>query len=91
MKEFICSKCGSIDTYIKENGSQTGLYCGDCGKWIKWLGIEDKRLFEHWQDDIKNNGLIKLTKNDINNLQIAIGNAQAYIDCVKEILGMNIR
>ena len=29
MRSFACSKCGSIDVYIKENGTQTGLYCGD--------------------------------------------------------------
>lgn len=43
MKIFEC-KCGSKDIFIEENGSQKGLYCADCGKWIKWLGKEDLRL-----------------------------------------------
>jgi len=25
---------------------QTGLYCSDCGKWIKWLSKEEIRLYE---------------------------------------------
>ena len=53
MQNFACPKCGSIDVYIKENGTQTGLYCGDCGKWIKWLGKEEKRLVERWIESNK--------------------------------------
>lgn len=45
MKNF-CTKCGSCEMYIQENGTQTGLYCSNCGKWIKWLGKEEKRLAE---------------------------------------------
>ena len=48
MKQFVCTKCGSIDVFIKANGSQTGLYCGDCGKWIKWLPKGEILLAENW-------------------------------------------
>ena len=44
MKIFTCSKCGSTDVFIDENGNHKGLYCGDCGKWIKWLTKEEVRL-----------------------------------------------
>lgn len=44
MKVFKCPKCGSVDVFIEENENQTGLYCGDCGKWIKWLSKDEKRL-----------------------------------------------
>ena len=53
MQNFACTKCGSIDVYIKENGTQTGLYCEDCGKWIKWLSKEEKRLAERWIENNK--------------------------------------
>lgn len=46
MKIFNCKKCNSEDVYIKESGTQKGLYCGDCGKWIQWLGKADLRLAE---------------------------------------------
>ena len=55
MKEFECGKCGSSDVYIKENGSQVGLYCGDCGRWLKWVGKEERRLVERYIKDNKSN------------------------------------
>mgnify|MGYP000630693092 CR=1 FL=1 len=45
MRTFACKKCGSLDVYVKENGTQTGLYCGNCGAWLKWLGKEEKRFY----------------------------------------------
>lgn len=44
---FDCPKCDSKNTFIKKNGNQTGLYCGDCGKWIKWLSKNEIVAFEH--------------------------------------------
>ena len=46
MKTFTCNKCNSTDLFTKEKGTSIGLYCSDCGKWIKWLGKEEQRLFE---------------------------------------------
>lgn len=54
MTNFSCKKCGSVDLFIKENGVQTGLYCSDCGSWIKWLGKNDKRLAEKQIEETKN-------------------------------------
>lgn len=36
-------KCGSGNfvIMIKRNSAQKGLYCSDCGKWIKWLGKDE--------------------------------------------------
>ena len=42
MENYGCPHCGSIDVFTKEKGTQTGLYCGDCGKWIKWVGKDEK-------------------------------------------------
>ena len=52
MKNFECPKCSSKDTFIKPNGNQTGLYCADCGKWIKWLTKEEIRLYELQQKEV---------------------------------------
>lgn len=46
MKKFECSKCHSKDIFIKKSGNNTGLYCGDCGKWITWLNKDQIRLAE---------------------------------------------
>lgn len=40
-----CNKCGIVKGFIEEKGNQTGLYCNKCGKWIKWLTKDEKRLF----------------------------------------------
>lgn len=36
-----CNKCGCEEFYIKESGTQTGLYCKKCNKWIKWLSKKE--------------------------------------------------
>ncbi len=47
MNQKSCKKCGSISLYTKSKGNQTGLYCSDCGAWIKWLNKDEIRAFEH--------------------------------------------
>lgn len=42
-----CNKCGIVNGFIEEKGTQTGLYCNKCGKWIKWLTKDEARLFKH--------------------------------------------
>lgn len=46
LKIFECSKCKSKDVFIKKSGNNTGLYCGDCGAWIKWLNKTEIRLVQ---------------------------------------------
>lgn len=36
-KDFGCPKCGSMDVFIEERGSQNGLYCSEGCGWIKWI------------------------------------------------------
>lgn len=64
MKEFVCNKCGSVDMTISEKGGQVGLYCGDCGKWQKWLNKDEKRLAEQWIENIKTKTQVKPVKKD---------------------------
>jgi ribosomal protein L37AE/L43A len=47
MKEYRCPKCNSKNLFIKKVGNNTGLYCGDCGAWIKWVGKNELRAFEY--------------------------------------------
>ena len=42
-----CKKCGSVSLHTEIKGSNIGLYCDDCGAWVKWLGKEELRAFEH--------------------------------------------
>lgn len=47
MAEFRCKHCGSLNLELEEKGNQTGLYCCDCGKWLKWVTKEEKRVFNN--------------------------------------------
>ena len=47
MYQNCCKKCGSISLHTETKGSATGLYCNDCGAWVKWLGKDEKRAFEY--------------------------------------------
>ena len=40
-----CNKCGCEEFCIKESGTQTGLYCKKCNKWIKWLSKKEATDF----------------------------------------------
>lgn len=53
MKIFSCRKCSSAELFIKEGGTQCGLYCTDCGAWQKWLNKDEKRLAENWIEEMK--------------------------------------
>lgn len=57
MYQNCCKKCGSILLHTEKKGNNTGLYCDDCGAWIKWLGKDELRAFEYIQ---KNQVLIQM-------------------------------
>lgn len=64
MKQYKC-KCGGTEFFTKESGSTTGLYCKKCGKWIKWLGKDELRLFEHEQSLKIEESKRKYTKDEV--------------------------
>lgn len=43
--KYIC-KCGSDRMFVKSSGNHIGLYCKECGKWIKWLSKDESRVFD---------------------------------------------
>ncbi|GFI31378.1 hypothetical protein IMSAGC013_02773 [Lachnospiraceae bacterium] len=57
MYQNCCKKCGSISLHTEVKGNNTGLYCDDCGAWVKWLGKDELRAFEHSQ---KNKLLVQM-------------------------------
>jgi len=55
--EYKCV-CGFEEFHTKQNtkinnGIQTGLYCSSCGRWIKWMGKEEFRLYEKYLEFIE--------------------------------------
>lgn len=49
MYQNSCKKCGCTTLYIENKGNNVGLYCSDCGAWIKWLGKDELRAYEYSQ------------------------------------------
>ena len=47
MYQNCCKKCGSVSLHTEVKVNNTGLYCDDCGAWIKWLGKDELRAFEY--------------------------------------------
>ena len=43
IKDYKC-KCGNVSFYFITKGSQTGIYCDKCGKWLKWADKNERNL-----------------------------------------------
>jgi len=63
--KYKCSKCGCKKMFTEQHGNNTGLYCSNCGKWVRWLSKDELRAFEHaLQESMSNhmNFIDKLNK-----------------------------
>ena len=49
MYQNCCKKCGSLALHTEVKSNNTGLYCDDCGAWVKWLGKDELRAFNYNQ------------------------------------------
>ncbi len=72
--EIKCKKCGSTKAFTDTKGNQTGIYCSDCGKWIKWATKDEIRLIEH-----NSTSNAKLTVDTIAELQNEIATQREVI------------
>ena len=43
LKDYKC-KCGHNDFFFVDKGSQKGIYCTYCGKWLKWADKDEQNL-----------------------------------------------
>ncbi len=65
MMHYACKKCGSKNVGIETKGTQIGLYCLDCGAWIKWCNKDEVRLFsnrQHNQDNTFSENIKKIAE-----------------------------
>lgn len=81
MESYVCKKCGSVDVFLKSNGTQTGLYCRDCDTWLKWVGKKEIPLVEKWIEDNKLKEV-----NQENDLSLANETDKRLIDMCKDIV-----
>lgn len=47
--KIVCRECGVVDgkVFTEENPPHMGLYCGECGAWIKWASVKEIRLLTY--------------------------------------------
>ena len=65
MYQNCCKKCGSVSLHTEVKGNNVGLYCDDCGAWIKWLGKDELRAFEYAQSKNKETTCHHFNKEDV--------------------------
>lgn len=44
--DFVCKKCGSVELKCVKEGVHTGLWCSDCGRWVKWLNKDELKIIQ---------------------------------------------
>ena len=81
MYKNCCRKCGSTSLHTEHKGNNTGLYCDDCGAWIKWLGKDELRAFEYSEKNMDNHSAENAVIERLNKFLDGIDEA---IDCVYE-------
>lgn len=50
IKNYKCS-CGCDNFFYTVEYPHYGLYCSDCGRWLKWANKEEKRLCKNSNDN----------------------------------------
>ncbi len=85
MYQNCCKKCGSVSLHTEVKGNNTGLYCDDCGAWIKWLSKDELRAFEYSQ---KSRGLRSTVNvyDDANTNNDLKERINRFIDKIDEII-----
>lgn len=41
-----CKDCKSENVFILDKGQHKGIYCEDCGAWIKWSSKKEYNLYK---------------------------------------------
>ena len=42
----MCRKCSGMGFFLQQHGMQVGMYCDNCGAWLKWVGKKDIESFK---------------------------------------------
>lgn len=62
---YTCRKCQQTEMYMEIKGTNTGLYCSNCGSWYKWLNKSEIKNFKH-------SGKVKISKLENSDLNAEI-------------------
>lgn len=82
MKAYGCHKCGSTDIFIKQNGSQTGLYCSEGCGWLKWVSKKELPLVEEFisRETVSNKTIMETTSTESLNSEYGIMTLKDYLN-----------
>lgn len=69
-----CRKCNGSTFFIKPHNNNTGLYCGDCGAWQKWLNKDEINAWKHYFEQLYEMRISKEEKEIDNMVQKFIDN-----------------
>lgn len=53
MKDYGCKYCESTDVFIDETRHQPALCCGDCGRFLKWIGNKELPIVKRYIESKK--------------------------------------
>lgn len=76
----VCNKCGCSQLFIEIQGTRRGLYCGNCGKWQKWITKEELQV-------AKVKGLLILDLNK--NIENSVSNQHKILE-LEAVSGLHI-
>lgn len=89
MYQNCCKKCGSTSLHTEIKGNNTGLYCNDCGSYIKWLSKSELRAYEYSMRtptkegsesvDIHIDDISKLTGTNTNNEKTMVDRLNEFV------------
>lgn len=85
MYQNCCKKCGSVSLHTEVKDNNTGLYCDDCGAWIKWLRKDELRAFEYANKSRGLRATAKLYDEAFGNNKV-IERLCRFIDGIDEVL-----
>lgn len=46
MAQIRCNRCLTTEVVLREKGPHIGAYCANCGRWLKWLGKNEKNFVD---------------------------------------------
>lgn len=50
-----CSKCGGSTVFYREKGPHMGVYCANCGHWLRWAGHDERNLILRLREEAPEN------------------------------------
>lgn len=51
IKDYKCKKCNGTDFFLSKRANHTGIFCSECGSWLKWANNDEVNLFSKESKD----------------------------------------